>query len=275
MQLTHHMTLNGPRWALDGHFLPKNMRLGTLLSLPRPAMLHNLHESLTAEPAGGDLLPPLDADHEVWASGVTYLRSRDARQTESSVADVYTRVYEAERPELFLKAIGWRVVGPGGVVRFRHDSTWDVPEPEIVLLLNRHMEVVGYTAGNDMSSRSIEGENPLYLPQAKIYDGSCALGPAIQLATVEELRNLAVSVEIERGGAAVFSGHTSAHQMKRRFEELAAYLGRALSFPYGALLMTGTGIVPPESFTLQSGDVVHVQVGELRLTNGVERTEEK
>ena len=156
------------------------------------------------EPTGvARLLPPLDAAHEVWASGVTYLRSRDARKAESTAGDVYETVYEAERPELFMKAVGWRVVGDGSQVRVRADSRWNVPEPELVLVINRDLEIVGYCAGNDVSSRDIEGANPLYLPQAKIYDGACAVGSGIVLADVEQLRDLPITLRVTRGGEAV------------------------------------------------------------------------
>ena len=269
--LTRHQTAQGPRWALDGQFLPPTLTLATLLAQPRARMLEVLYRA-PREAAAGPLAAPLEADHEVWASGVTYLRSREARQAESAVGDVYARVYTAARPELFFKASGWRVVGPGGVVCIRHDSTWDVPEPEIVLVVNCALEIVGYCAGNDLSSRSIEGENPLYLPQAKIYEGSCALGPGIRLLPVEAMRTLPVGVSIRRAGQVVFHGTSSAAQMRRPFEELVSYLGRALTFPQGVLLMTGTGIVPPEAFTLRPGDRVRVQVGELELVNDVQVT---
>src|SRR5919108_2107543 len=179
MELTRHQSPDGPRWARDGRWLPQQLTLGLLLELPKSAMVDLLHRLPAGSQAEGSLLPPLEPMHEVWASGVTYLRSREARKAESTVGDVYELVYDAERPELFLKAIGWRVVGHGAPVRIRRDSHWDVPEPELVLVLNRELEIVGYCAGNDLSSRSIEGENPLYLPQAKIYHNSCALGPGI------------------------------------------------------------------------------------------------
>ena len=164
-----------------------------------------LERMLTPSPAQGPLLAPIEASHEVWACGVTYQRSREARQAESNTGDVYDRVYAAQRPELFFKAIGWRVVGHQQPVRCRADSDWNVPEPELTLVINQHGEIVGYTAGNDMSSRSIEGENPLYLPQAKIYNASCALGPAIQLLDVDRLHDLPIEISIERDGQAGFS----------------------------------------------------------------------
>ena len=180
MYLTRHLTPAGPRWALDGCFLPPAFNLGLLLELPAAAVADLLAALPTGEPAEGALLAPIEPLQEVWAAGVTYLRSRDARKEESSAADVYQKVYDAARPEVFFKAAGWRVVANGQPVRIRADSGWNVPEPEMVLVINRGGEIVGYCAGNDMSSRDIEGENPLYLPQAKIYDGSCALGSGIQ-----------------------------------------------------------------------------------------------
>ena len=196
------------------------------------------------------MLPPIEAEHEVWAAGVTYLRSREARESESSVKDVYSRVYEAARPELFFKAAGWRVAGHRMPIRIRDDSRWNVPEPELTLVINAHGEIVGFCAGNDVSSRDIEGENPLYLPQAKVYNGSCALGPGIVLAEADDLRDLAIRLEVIRAGRSIFTGDTRTAQMKRPFEELVAYLCQELDFPRGVFLMTGTGIVPPQDFSL-------------------------
>jgi 2-dehydro-3-deoxy-D-arabinonate dehydratase len=209
-------------------------------------------------------LPPVDLQ-EVWAAGVTYLRSRDARQVEAvDGGDVYARVYLAQRPELFFKARGAAVVGPRGDVGIRRDAGWSVPEPELALVINPALEVVGWTAGNDMSSRDLEGENPLYLPQAKIYTGSCALGPGIVLEPVAgRWPDVAIGVAIERGGRVAFAGETHTSQIRRRPDELVEYLGRCLAFPDGAVLMTGTGIVPPEEFTLAAGDVVQITVGGL------------
>jgi 2-dehydro-3-deoxy-D-arabinonate dehydratase len=269
MELTRHATPDGPRWAVDGRFLPAGFGLGTLLELPQAALGQVLRAIPTGDAATGPRLAPLEPDHEVWASGVTYIRSREARRAESETADIYEKVYDAERPELFFKSPGWRTVGSGVPVRIRRDSRWNVPEPELVLVLNRLMEIVGYTAGNDMSSRDIEGGNPLYLPQAKIYDGSCAVGPSIRLATAAEMGQLRIRLEIRRGGSVAFEGDVSTAQIKRPLEELASYLGRELRFPHGALLMTGTGIVPPEEFTLQVGDLVRIDVGELSLENPI------
>ncbi len=201
---------------------------------------------------------------------MTYLSSRMAREAESQNADVYAKVYSAARPELFFKAAGWRVRGPGAGIRVRADSHWNVPEPELVLLLDAAGAIRGFTAGNDVSSRSIEGENPLYLPQAKVYDGACAIGPAIRLCDADDLRDLPISLGIARGGANVFDGATRTSQIKRSLEELAGYLFRELAFPQGAFLFTGTGVVPGEDFTLQGGDVVRIDIGGLVLENAVE-----
>jgi 2-dehydro-3-deoxy-D-arabinonate dehydratase len=268
MKLTKHHTSAGPRWAVDGRALPADASLSTLLAHPTPDMTALL-SAHTGDAISGDALPPVDAHQEIWASGVTYLRSRDARKAESSVADVYQKVYEAERPELFLKSPGWRAVTSGSPVRIRADATWNVPEPELVLVINADGDIVGYTAGNDMSSRDIEGENPLYLPQAKMYNGACALGPQIVLCGPDAMRTLPVSIVIDRDGQTVFQGTTGIDRMKRKLEELVSYLYRELNFPAGALLMTGTGIVPAESFTLNHGDVVSIQVGEVALRNRV------
>jgi len=199
---------------------------------------------------------------EIWAAGVTYLRSKTARMEESDFsATAYDKVYAAERPELFFKSLAEKVVAPGEPVGIRRDARWNVPEPELALVLNSRGKIVGYTIGNDMSSRDIEGENLLYLPQAKIYTGSCALGPWIQLGADEaKAREWKIRLKIQRAGKPVFSGETSAGQIKRRFEELAGYLFRSQVFPHGAVLLTGTGIVPPETFTLQERDVVEIEI---------------
>lgn len=216
------------------------------------------------------LLVPLD-EQEVWAAGVTYKRSRDARMEESTEKSVYDRIYDADRPEIFLKATPRRVAGPGGTITIRSDSGWDVPEPEMALVLNRHGEIVGYTVGNDVSSRSIEGENPLYLPQAKIYAGSAALGPVVALA--DELENpgdLAITLTIERDDSEVFRGETSTADLHRKPADLASWLFRGNDFPDGAFLMTGTGIVPPDEFTLREGDIVRIEIAGIGiLTNRV------
>ena len=269
MRLSRHRTAAGPRWALDGRYLPADFALGRLLAGPASGSRAALEGLRAGGPAEDPLLPPVEPYQEVWASGVTYRRSREAREHESRDADAYARVYEAERPELFFKAHGWRVVGPGGEVRVRADSHWNVPEPELVLVVNAGMEVVGYTAGNDVSSRDIEGENPLYLPQAKVYDGACSLGPGIVLAGPEEMRDLHISLRVFRAEELVFEGGVSTSQVKRSFGELASYLGRELSLPSGAFLMTGIGIVPGDDFTLEPGDRVGISVGDLELENSV------
>ena len=200
---------------------------------------------------------------EVWAAGVTYLRSRDARMDESkkSGADnFYDRVYDAERPELFFKATPERVVGPGGTVRIRQDSDWNVPEPELTLFITSAGKIVGYTCGNDMSSRSIEGENPLYLPQAKTYDGSAALGPCLYVPETPISPDTKIRLDIIRDDQTVFTGSIAINQMKRQHTELVSFLFRECSFPNGCYLMTGTGIVPPDDFTLQSGDEVRIMI---------------
>jgi 2-dehydro-3-deoxy-D-arabinonate dehydratase len=215
------------------------------------------------------LLTPVEPELEVWGSGVTYLRSREARKAESATADVYQKVYEAERPEIFFKSAGWRVVGSNAPVRIRKDTRWNVPEPELTLVINAGGEIVGYAIGNDMSSRDIEGENPLYLPQAKTYNGSCAVGPGITLTDADAMADLTITLEIERDGKVVFSGDTATSNMKRTFKDIVAYLYRELDFPHGAFLMTGTGIVPPDHFTLASGDVMTISIGGHSLINTV------
>lgn len=271
MYLSRHLAAGGPRWALDGRYLPQDFALGLLLGVPATDVRGLLEGQTLAEAAEDPLLPPVEPGHEIWASGVTYLQSRDAREMESADADAYERVYVAERPELFFKAPGWRAVGHGDTVRIREDSHWNVPEPELTVIVNSRMEIVGYTAGNDVSSRDIEGENPLYLPQAKVYDRSCSLGPGIALSGPDSMRDLRITMSIRRGGEAIFEGEVDTSQMKRSPEELAEYLGKELAFPNGAFLMTGTGIVPEDDFTLGVGDVVGISVGDLVLENEVAR----
>ena len=204
------------------------------------------------------VLAPLDTQ-EVWACGVTYEMSREARMRESEEPTIYGRVYDAPRPEIFFKATPHRVVGHGEAVGIRADSTWNVPEPEMVLVVTPRLEIVGYTVGNDMSSRDIEGQNPLYLPQAKVYDRCCALGPFIRLASID-LNPLALSVKcaIYRRGEIAFEGETHTSRIHRPLAELVSYVGRCNSFPNGVLVMTGTGIVPPDTFTLAEGDVIEI-----------------
>jgi 2-dehydro-3-deoxy-D-arabinonate dehydratase len=218
-------------------------------------------------------LAPVDGDTEVWAAGVTYRRSMQARMEESREADVYDRVYAARRPELFFKSTAWRVRGPGEPVAIREDSTVDVPEPELALVLTASGEIAGYTICNDMSSRDIEGENPLYLPQAKVYTGSCALGPGIALATeVSDPGGLVVEIEVRREGALAWWGRADTGTIVRPLPELAAWLFAELDFPAGAVLATGTGIVPDLGFSLEPGDDIEIRIDGLgRLTNPVVR----
>jgi 2-dehydro-3-deoxy-D-arabinonate dehydratase len=218
------------------------------------------------------LLPPVDKQ-EVWAAGVTYKRSREARERESQgAARFYDLVYNAERPELFFKSPAWRVVGPGDAVRIRKDARWSVPEPELALVVSPTGKIVGYTIGNDMSSRDIEGENPLYLPQAKVYDGSCALGPVVTLAdALLPLDQVQIHLTIGRGGKTAFEGVTSLSSMKRTLPDLVMWLMREIAFPDGVVLLTGTGIVPPDDFTLAVDDRIAIDVtGIGRLVNDVQ-----
>ena len=207
------------------------------------------------------LLTPVESQ-EVWAAGVTYLRSREARMVESEFsASAYDRVYDAERPEIFFKSLPDKVVSPGDSVGIRRDARWNVPEPELALAINSAGAIVGFTIGNDMSSRDIEGENLLYLPQAKIYTRSCAVGPWIVVGpTEDEARQWTIQLEIRRGAENVFAGATRADQIKRRFAELVEYLFRSQAFPNGAVLLTGAGIVPPDSFTLEAHDAVRITI---------------
>jgi 2-dehydro-3-deoxy-D-arabinonate dehydratase len=234
--------------------------------------VRSLANTACERPDSAALLAPVGSQ-EVWAAGVTYYRSRDARMEESKDSggqDFYAKVYTADRPELFMKANGWRVVGPGGSVRIRRDSRWNVPEPELALVINSRGDIVGYTIGNDMSSRDIEGENPLYLPQAKVYDGSCALGPCLLVRESDMPKETTISLAITRGGTTVFAGSTDLTQLKRSPEELASYLFRETSFPAGAILLTGTGIVPGSDFTLNSGDRIDITIEPIgTLSNSV------
>jgi 2-dehydro-3-deoxy-D-arabinonate dehydratase len=211
---------------------------------------------------------------EVWAAGVTYYRSRNARMEESKTAgggDFYDRVYSAERPELFFKSTPHRVAGPGENVRIRKDASWSVPEPELTLLINHRGQIIGYTVGNDMSSRDIEGENPLYLPQAKVYDRSCALGPCVLITDEPVSTSTPIRLEILRDGRTEFSGATTLAELKRAPATLVEYLFRDNSFPSGAFLMTGTGIVPPDTFSLAIGDRVRITIDPIgTLENKVE-----
>jgi 2-dehydro-3-deoxy-D-arabinonate dehydratase len=257
----------GPVDSGPAELLPASTTLDSLLAA-------GSLEAEGAGPAPGSsiVLAPVQGQ-EVWAAGVTYESSRVARNEESGGHDFYDKVYDAERPELFFKAAPGRVRDPGGLIGVRRDSGWDVPEPELALVCSAAGKIVGYTIGNDVSSRSIEGENTLYLPQAKTYDGSCAIGPAIVPATQIE-PPFTIRMTIERDGIGVYDATTSTGEMRRSLSELAAYLGRALSFPVGAFLMTGTGIVPDPPFTLEAADVVTIAVDGLgALTNTVTRLE--
>jgi 2-dehydro-3-deoxy-D-arabinonate dehydratase len=216
-------------------------------------------------PDAPHLLAPLDAQ-EVWAAGVTYTRSREARMGESEAsADVYARVYDAERPELFFKATASRVVGPNDRVAARPDAAWSVPEPELTLALDAGLRVVGYTIGDDVTARDIEGRNPLYLPQAKVYGRCCALGPVIVPAGALDPYTLDINCSITRADRELFAGRTNTDQLHRRLDDLVAYLGRCDTFPSGAFLMTGTGIVPPDDVSLQEGDVVEIAIAGLGM----------
>ena len=256
----------------------KPLRRGTSLSAifnaDRPkeateAALEHGAESIDFERA--TILAPID-EQEVWGAGVTYQRSKEAREEESDqAATFYDQVYRADRPELFFKAMSSRVVGPNGAIRVRGDSTWSVPKPELALVLTKDLKLVGYTIGNDVSARDIEGRNPLYLPQAKVYDACCALGPVIVLA--DELpasETIGIRLTIERDGSKAFEGATTAAKMARSFAELIDWLGRENVFPNGAILLTGTGIVPPDDFTLKNGDQVRIEIdGVGTLVNSV------
>jgi 2-dehydro-3-deoxy-D-arabinonate dehydratase len=260
----------------DGVFsaLGSDVTLDKLLSMP----LQELRESLSRDRPNeaiveGVIEAPIQSQ-EVWAAGVTYQRSREARAEESVSADPYDRVYSAARPELFFKATPNRVRGPGQKVAIRADSTWDVPEPELAVVCNSSGEVVGYTIGNDVSSRSIEGENPLYLPQAKVYDGSCSLGPAIALAWEFEPAEKTIDLEIRRDGSVLFRAETKTSAMRRSIVELVGYLHRHQKFKAGCILLTGTGIVPPREFTLQPADEVIIRIEGIGvLQNEVDRFE--
>ena len=223
-------------------------------------------------PGAAHLLPPVDCQ-EVWAAGVTYAWSREARVREAVSKEIYVKVYEAERPELFFKALPEKVVGPNDWIGIRGDSQWNVPEPELALVINPALQIVGYTVGNDVSSRDIEGENPLYLPQAKVYRHSCALGPAIVVEDgTFDVTALSIRMGIERDDVVVYSGDASTAQIHRRLDDLAAYLGRYEDFPHGAVLLTGTGIVPDDTFSLQNGDEVAIEIEHVgTLRNHVRR----
>jgi 2-dehydro-3-deoxy-D-arabinonate dehydratase len=247
--------------ARAGALHPVAASLAELLAAGRDSVHEAVDRALQTQPVGAtEVLAPVD-EQEVWASGVTYRRSATARVEESSVGDVYEMVYEADRPELFLKAPANRVPKPGAPLRIRADSGWDVPEPELALVLDSRGQIVGYLVADDVSSRSIEGANPLYLPQAKIYDDSLGLSDTIVLARdAGDVTGAAIEVSIDRGGERVFDGATSISEMKRSFDELVAALFAELSHPAGAVLLTGTGVVPPDELTLEPGDRVRIAI---------------
>ena len=266
-----HRTLGGPVLELGGAWYRLSDEWDALLC--RDNLSQHLERAagrLEALPSFRDrVLAPIGRQ-EVWAAGVTYYRSRSARMEESRESgggDFYDRVYEADRPELFFKAAPWRVVGPDEPVRIRRDARWSVPEPEIALCITPTGRIVGYTIGNDMSSRDIEGENPLYLPQAKTYDGACALGPAVLVSDAPFPNETPIELVVKRGTATVVEGRTTFSQMRRSPQVLVEYLYRETSFPHGCVLLTGTGVVPPDDFRLCAGDeiLIHVPpIGTLR-----------
>ncbi len=248
-------------WRDDRLWDLSPLSFDSLLRLPGEAMRAGLGAITGPELdlAQVELAAPAESQ-EVWAAGVTYLRSREARVEEASQRTIYEHVYESDRPELFFKAAGWRVVPDGGEVGVREDSTWDVPEPELAVLSNSRGEVVAFTCGNDMSSRSIEGENPLFLPQAKIYDRSCAIGPAAVLAWGVDVSRAKIRMTIERDGELVFDGTATIADMTREPAELARVLHASYSLPVGAWLLTGTSLVPPEPYTAKPGDLVRIAI---------------
>ena len=268
-----YRTSRGPMVESAGAFHPVDYDWDSLINRDDLlAYLRHATERSAGESGIERALAPIGSQ-EVWAAGVTYYRSRTARLEESKAgggSSFYDRVYEAERPELFFKAAPWRVRGPGDQIRVRRDARWTVPEPEIALCINARGQVVGYTIGNDVSSRDIEGENPLYLPQAKIYDGACALGPAVLVSSEPLPVETVISLRVSRGAVIVAEGQTTFSRMRRDARELVEFLYRETSFPTGCVLLTGTGIVPPDEFTLQPGDEIAIDVPEIgTLTNTV------
>jgi 2-dehydro-3-deoxy-D-arabinonate dehydratase len=263
---TTHLCLWRERELWDLHPLS----LDELLRMPLAEIREKL-ESIRARRADAnvELVAPAQSQ-EVWAAGVTYLRSREARLEETSQRTIYEHVYESDRPELFFKAAGWRVVPHGGDIGVRADSTWDVPEPELAVLSNSRSEVIAYACGNDMSSRSIEGENPLFLPQAKIYDRSCAIGPAAVLAWAVDVTRATIRMTIERDGKTVFAGTSTVADMTRAPAKLVGVLHSSYTLPLGAWLLTGTSLVPPQPYTATAGDLVRIAIDGLgELSNRV------
>lgn len=260
----------------DKFYLVKNETWDTFINddslFQKSEQLTQLLQASTADLLK-DILAPIGSNQELWACGVTYLKSKVGRQEESKEsggADFYAKVYEAERPEVFFKSTPHRIVGHKSFVRIRKDSTWNVPEPELTLVVASSGKIIGYTIGNDMSSRSIEGENPLYLPQAKTYDGCAALGPCIYITEKPLDSNTMIQLEINRSNATVFKDSIAISQMKRTPEELVSFVFRECSFPHGCLIMTGTGIVPGNDFTLKSGDEIKISIDNIgTLINAV------
>jgi 2-dehydro-3-deoxy-D-arabinonate dehydratase len=268
-----YRTPRGPVAEHDGAFHPVGTDWDSLINrADLHSYLRHAVDRAVGESSIGQVVAPVGTQ-EVWAAGVTYYRSRTARLEESKAgggATFYDRVYEADRPELFFKAAPWRVRGPGDPIRVRQDSRWSVPEPEIALCINARGQIVGYTIGNDVSSRDIEGENPLYLPQAKIYDGACAVGPALLVSPEPLPSDTTIELRVTRNGSVVAEGRTTFSQMRRDPRELVEYLYRETSFPTGCVLLTGTGIVPPDEFSLKPGDEVRIDVPPIgTLTNSV------
>src|SRR5437899_3506031 len=264
----HLARINGQLYVKhDGAFsgLGRDVSLDELLRLPLAELRESLLRARPNESIVDGLIEAPIQSQEVWAAGVTYQRSREARAEESVNADPYDRVYSAARPELFFKATPDRVRGPGQKITIRADSNWDVPEPELAVVCNSRQEVIGYTIGNDVSSRSIEGENPLYLPQAKVYVGCCSLGPAIALAWEFDPADKSIELEISRDGSVLFRAATSTSAIRRSSPELLDYLGRDQRFESRCILLTGTGIVPPPDFTLAEGDLVAIRIDGLGL----------
>jgi 2-dehydro-3-deoxy-D-arabinonate dehydratase len=255
--LSYERNVAVPAVLADGAGLAEILRADDLAALID-------HSEAGAAWADADLLAPVDRHTEVWAAGVTYEQSRQARMDESVNPDIYDRVYDAQRPELFFKSVGWRVRGPGESIAVRADSEWNVPEPELGVVLRPDGAVFGWTICNDVSSRTIEGENPLYLPQAKVYLGACALGPSIVAASdVADPYDLDIALDISRNGAVAWSGRSSTGLLRRRVDVLSEYLFRADVFPDGVVLSTGTPLVPDSGFTLSAGDVVSIRIGAL------------
>ena len=260
----------------DKHSIIKELPTLTQVLELRLEELIDLIGSAPRTPISGSFAAPISNEVELWGAGVTYLRSRDARKEESGVPDVYQRVYEAERPELFFKSNAVRARGTGAPVGIRFDSAASVPEPEVAIYINKYREIIGYAICNDMTARTIEGENPLYLSQAKIYSGSTSLGPNITpswLAPAPE--DMTISAKIERGSSIAWSAQTSLGSLNRTLEDLVTYLFRCQHFPHGAILSTGTGIVPPLDISLAAGDIVDIEVAGIgTLRNPVEITPE-